>query len=432
MALIIEAKAHGADDWEEGLSQAWLYATHPEFDVPFMAIADGSRIAVYDTFRPAWNEPVVEVTTARLAEDFESLAAVLGAENVTNAVRARRMRHLGDAMKAELSFDRLRQYVRDVERLADEAQAAVLLNQKAVIRDQFENEERAQREAVEARGLFAIAVWANWPFGVPRKLSGMARDHLLDVAAANRLQEFDRLRAAATYLHGRNGSPHPRMFWNLRFLELFICLSARDADGCASFSERRAQRAIRDHLLGFPDDPLNRAAHRLRLDAARIAELRARRDARSPSDQPAPYWLLDRAPSGTHVTLELGLLTERLLAAAVVAIGATNVKAMAADIGNCLILCIAYLPGKGLGTAAAVPKREVRYVLLMVFYIRVTLILVVAPSTVSTPLPTKEPSGGQVPLMSSCRGALTLPGMSLSASLVVTLTVPVRLVSALP
>jgi hypothetical protein len=38
--------------------------------------------------------------------------------------------------------------------------------------------------------------------------------------------------------------------------------SARDADGCASFSDR-ARRAIRDHLLGFPDDPLNRAAHRL-------------------------------------------------------------------------------------------------------------------------------------------------------------------------
>lgn len=155
---IIEAKAHGAEDWEEALSQAWLYATHPEIDVPFMAIADGSRIAVYDTFRPAWDEPVVEVPAARLVEDFGSLSAVLGAENVTNAVRTRRMRHVGDAMQAELSFKRLRRYVHDVEHLAQEAQEAVLLNQKAILRDQFENEERAQREALNAHGLFAIGV----------------------------------------------------------------------------------------------------------------------------------------------------------------------------------------------------------------------------------------------------------------------------------
>jgi hypothetical protein len=36
---IIEAKAHGHDEWEEAISQAWLYATHPEVAVPFMAIA---------------------------------------------------------------------------------------------------------------------------------------------------------------------------------------------------------------------------------------------------------------------------------------------------------------------------------------------------------------------------------------------------------
>ncbi|MEA2451047.1 MAG: hypothetical protein QOG63_2979, partial [Thermoleophilaceae bacterium] len=27
---IIEAKAHGAEDWDDAISQAWLYATHPE------------------------------------------------------------------------------------------------------------------------------------------------------------------------------------------------------------------------------------------------------------------------------------------------------------------------------------------------------------------------------------------------------------------
>jgi len=107
---IIEAKAPDPSIvWDDAISQAWLYATHPEIDVPFMAIADGKRIAVYDVHQPAWDVPVVDVSARQLSGQFEELKAVLGASHVATAVRTRRMRHLGAAMRTEVSHHRLSQ-----------------------------------------------------------------------------------------------------------------------------------------------------------------------------------------------------------------------------------------------------------------------------------------------------------------------------------
>jgi hypothetical protein len=74
---IIEAKAAHSEDWDDAISQAWLYATHPEVDVPFMAIADGSRFTVYDTQRTDWGIPEVDLQTPELARRFGELSSVL-------------------------------------------------------------------------------------------------------------------------------------------------------------------------------------------------------------------------------------------------------------------------------------------------------------------------------------------------------------------
>lgn len=259
---IIEAKAHGAESWVDAVSQAWLYATHPEIDVPFMAIADGSRIAVYDTHRVAWDEPLILIDTPQLAHGFKTLAGALGAEHVTRTVRHRQMRHLGAAMRAEVSERRLRDYVSEVERLARDARPAVVENQKAILRDQFDIESRREAEAVDAYGLFAIGIWANQVSGVRKGLSGMARDRLLVEPPERRMAEMARLRDAARYRIGPNGSNEARMFWNLRHVELFVALSVRHEPGCEPLGAL-AREAVRDHILNFPCDDLARAAHRL-------------------------------------------------------------------------------------------------------------------------------------------------------------------------
>ena len=260
---IIEAKAHGSEDWDDAISQAWFYATHPEIDVPFMVICDGSRIAVYDTHKPDWDEPVVDIPTPQLADRFQELAAVIGAAHVTRAVRERRLRHLGDAMRAELHPARLNEYVQEVQRLARDAMKDVRDNEIAIIRDQLKKEDEGRRELVRAAGLFTVGVFMNQPFALSLESARLGVEYLRGLEPAKRTPELGRLMDAAVHRGGPNGSEHPRPFWMLRITTLEIYLSLLDDDGCGPSALELAKQAIRDHLLDFADDPISRAAHRL-------------------------------------------------------------------------------------------------------------------------------------------------------------------------
>ncbi len=260
---IIEAKAHDKDDWDEAVYQAFLYATHPEIDVPFMMIADGARIAVYDAYRLEWDEPIVDIATPELASRLNELAAVVGAADITRKIRERRMHHLGAAMKAELSASRLGEYISDVQRLVQEAQGAVAENERAILRDQFDKEQSQRQQLVQTAGLLAIGIWTNQPFALGWECAHMGITHLQSLPTDQRTAELRRLIEAATYRKPPNGDPHPRMFWMLRATALEIYLATRDDEGCGEQASSLARAAIRDHILNFPEDPLARAAHRL-------------------------------------------------------------------------------------------------------------------------------------------------------------------------
>jgi hypothetical protein len=229
---IIEGKAHGRDDWEQAISQGWLYATHPEIDVAFMVIADGSRIAVYDVNEPDWQNPVVDIATPELASRFPELAAVLGAANVTRTIRRRRMRHLGAAMKAELDGARLQEYVAEIQQLAREAQSAVGENARAILRDQLKRENSQRQETVSAVGLFAIGVWMNQPFALSAQWAELGLGHVKSLPAEQRAGELQRLLDAGTYPGPPDGVRRPRMFWMLRWTALELYLALRDDEGC--------------------------------------------------------------------------------------------------------------------------------------------------------------------------------------------------------
>jgi len=260
---IIEAKAHKGDEWEDAISQAWLYATHPEIDVPFMVVADGSRIAVYDVYKPDWGNPVADIATRDLVERFPMLAEVVGAANVTRAVRERRMRHLGAAMRAELDPERLDEYVAGVTLLAQEARSDVLDNRGAVLRDQLKREETARADLVRRYGLFTVGVFANQPLALNFESARLGIEHVRSLPREGRVPELGQLVDAAVHRGGINGSAEPRMFWMLRVTALEIYLSLRDDDGCGEQATSLARQAICDHLLNFPDNPTARAAHRL-------------------------------------------------------------------------------------------------------------------------------------------------------------------------
>jgi hypothetical protein len=59
---IIEAKRPDAALFSElHLGQAWSYATHPRVDVPFIVLANGIRLGVFDLGEDEWDVPILDI-----------------------------------------------------------------------------------------------------------------------------------------------------------------------------------------------------------------------------------------------------------------------------------------------------------------------------------------------------------------------------------
>jgi hypothetical protein len=202
---IIEAKAHKRDQWDEAIGQAWLYATHPEVDVPFMMIADGARTAVYDTYNPDWDDPVVDFVTTDLVLEFPKLAAVLGADRVTGAIRRRRMRHLGAAMRAEVNPGRLDEYIADIRRMAQVALPDVMANQRAILGDELQKGRQARADLVREGGLFVVGAFTNQPLGLSLHYARQGIEYVRSRDAPLRGPELSRLLDAARRMKANNG-----------------------------------------------------------------------------------------------------------------------------------------------------------------------------------------------------------------------------------
>jgi len=102
---LIEAKRPQEDLFAPPhLGQAWSYATDPRVRVPLMVLCDGTRFAVFDVTTEKWDEPVFDRPKASIADSFDELFQLLGAPRVAEAVRKRQLRHLHEALEAQVDL----------------------------------------------------------------------------------------------------------------------------------------------------------------------------------------------------------------------------------------------------------------------------------------------------------------------------------------
>jgi hypothetical protein len=278
---LIEAKAPKyGEDWEEHLGQAWSYATHPEINVPIMAIADGSRLAVYDVTIPEWDTPVLDVPTQQIASRFNEVANVLGARQVAGFVRRRQLQRLSVALRAEIDADVLDETVNETRAIVDAARPFVQQNRQLIVQDQAQINLRTWQEIETTTGLYGLAQHHNGPLALSPNDVDQAVRVLLATPPDTRPREFGLLLTAAQVPPGGPA----RLWWPLRALRLAIALRVRHESGCEAVAGEAIREAVRDHLRGFPTDPLARAAHRLERS---LPVLLARLIAQSAIDLPA-------------------------------------------------------------------------------------------------------------------------------------------------
>lgn len=254
---IIEAKRPAEDLFsDQHISQAWGYATHPRVDVPFMALANGERLCLFDVTQDEWDEPLMDVQQKELPSRFAELDAVLGAARVAEFVRRRQLRHLRTALLAQLDDDSLDQTLTDVSTIVDEVRPIVERNRSRV---QFEAFEDAQREWDRVRregDVWGLAFSANSPDVVVGRDIDACTELVRERDPARRAAAFDEMLSAArvrdTY----------RVTFSLRVLRLAVALRLVGYEGADATARAVAKQAARDAALGFPDDPIAAAAHR--------------------------------------------------------------------------------------------------------------------------------------------------------------------------
>lgn len=259
---LIEAKAPSkASFWDEHLGQAWSYATHPEVNVPLMAIANGVRIAVYDVTRVDWENPVIDLRAMDLSARFNELFAVIGARSVARYIRTTQLERLRLSLRAELDVNVLDETVNQVQRIAVEARPIIEKNIGRVRSDQRQRDASTQVKIDNRSGLWGISQELNGPGGIRTRDVDRALEQLLVEPAARRNKAFQQLTEAARF-PTRGASP-VRLWGPMRALRLAVALRARHEDGCEEFADSIIRSSVRDHLLDFPLDPVTRAAHRV-------------------------------------------------------------------------------------------------------------------------------------------------------------------------
>jgi hypothetical protein len=255
---IIEAKRPDEDLFSElHIGQAWSDATHPRVDVPFMVLANGIRLGVFDLDEDEWDRPVLDIQQAELPNRFAELAAVLGARQITGVARRRQLRHLRRVLSAQIDEEALDQTVRDVQAIADELRPEIMKKQAVITSDawaeQFDRWTQNDRDI----GVWGIAFAAN---SVRMPLVGeiLACVELIrSREPAERADAFDEMLSVARV----RGTL--RQTWPLQALRLGVALRCVGMEGSDGVARSTATQLARDAVERYPDDPVAAAAHQL-------------------------------------------------------------------------------------------------------------------------------------------------------------------------
>lgn len=254
---IIEAKKPAEDLFSsQHLGQAWSYATHPEIDVPFIVMANGERICVYDITKPAWDKDAeIDIAQPDLPAEFTRLDEALGARRVAEFVRRRQLRHLRTALMAQVDEDSLDETLRDVETLVAEARPVVRRNLSDLFLEAFKAGMAERERSAREIGVLGLAYGCIAP-SVPISADVETCAQIIrELPADRRSAAFDDFVQAARI------DDTIRMTWALRVLRLAAALRVVDDEVCGDRARAVAEAAAYDASTGLADDPVAAAAH---------------------------------------------------------------------------------------------------------------------------------------------------------------------------
>lgn len=256
---VMEAKGTNKQVTKAALGQARDYAIHPEVRAALVVTVDRAGFRVFDPWDEHWEEPLLTVPPNEVADRIEELRAVLGVDRVGDFVRKRHLDHLRRALSASLEFGVLQDAEKEFRELIDDARKAIDERRLEVYRKSMADYEDLHDRVLRQSGSWGVMQAQNTPW--PGSMTH-AYDLSRAVLAQDEVQRPTQLLRVwpaidAVYEKAVPAKSNPRRpLWWIHIAVLASSLRLRGEPGCEPYAEEMARRALRDTLLGFPDDPV--------------------------------------------------------------------------------------------------------------------------------------------------------------------------------
>ncbi len=263
---VMEAKGSDAQVTDKTLGQIRDYAIHPEIRAALMVTVDAAGFRIFDPWDLHWDEAIVTVELNEAADRIDDLRAVLGVDHVADIVRRRQFDHLRRTLSASLEFGVLADAEREFADLVQDAKADIDAHRREVQRKAAEEADALHDRVLRQSGVWGIAQHHNTPWiGRLGDVKDLAKAVLYqdERQRPTQILQFRRAIEAVYKRRCPDGAELYRPLWWLQIVVLGGCLELRGQPACEPYATDTATQAIRDVLLGFPDDPAAGASRRL-------------------------------------------------------------------------------------------------------------------------------------------------------------------------
>ncbi|MHB8491400.1 MAG: hypothetical protein ACYDA6_04185 [Solirubrobacteraceae bacterium] len=244
------------------LGQVRDYAIHPEVRAALMVTVDAAGFRVFDPWDEYWDEPILTVGVNELGDRLDELRAVLGVDHVAHFIRQRHFQHLRRAMSASLEFGVLSDAEREWQELVRDVRANIDAKRREQYRKAAEEYEALHERVLRQSGVWGVAQANNTPWiGTVSEWSDFANAVLYQAEEQRPTQILSAWRAVEAVYKDKvpEGAPWQRALWWLHIVVLGGCLKLRGQPGCEPYATDMARQEIRNVLLEFPDDDVERA-----------------------------------------------------------------------------------------------------------------------------------------------------------------------------
>ena len=263
---VMEAKGTDTEVLPETLGQARDYAIHPEVRAALMVTVDSAGFRVFDPWDEHWSAPLLSVPPEEVVARIEELRLVLGVDRVADFVRRRQLDHLRRALSASLEFGVLNEAEDEFRQLIDEARKSIDAKRMAIYRQSREEAEARHERVLANSGAWGVAQHHNSAWADSRASTlDLAKAVLAQDERQRPTQMLQVKRAIEAVFKSQcpSGASLYRPLWWLHIIILAGCLELRGKPGCEPHAGVMSRQAIRDTLLGFPDDEVAAASWRL-------------------------------------------------------------------------------------------------------------------------------------------------------------------------